>query len=206
MPTVKKSKTVSARQRKSKKRCGPRQSVEDALFDRIIVGLIMRTADEFDGVPAYVLNPGLEGAAVLELDGTRTRPAFITFHPTCEALLRRDAGFEGDLVPFWIGRFIAFTENDVVFGWTMLKDSVLRMRIIGFDYSLVGDVHGEDFAAYADRVPADLRIARALLSDVLQGVLSALNRSTGFNIHFENMQGIDPGLGAHAFSSKGGDA
>lgn len=177
-----------------------------ALMDRILVGLdVMSDPDEFGtNVAMYVLNPGLRGEELM-IGARRIHPAFMLFDGKRDALMRQRTGIEGDVVPFWMGRFTALTEDDLLFGWMTVDSRGVVVRVVGFDYSLIGELHGDDFAEYIGGLPRALRIPRMLVSECLKLALVRATERANCDFHFEDMQGIDPGPGL-SYTSAGGDA
>lgn len=201
-----KSRKPTRAQKKSRAKKSSCTALERALLDRMLIGMGMR--DQVDlqvgYVSAYILNPNVRGPAKLVVEEAATWPAFIGLLARADGFFMKRLGIEPpyELLPFWIGRFIAATEEDLLFGWTYTSSdrSDFHVKVLGLEYDLAESALGIPQMLRADRIP------RSLVIDTLDVCFGILTRGLGGTYDIEQMQGIDSASVSDAFTAPGGEA
>jgi hypothetical protein len=180
-----------------------KKSVRRALLDRIIIGLGKTDIpDVGDGrVAVYVLNPDIRGSQKLTVCDATTWPAFDRLYVQHdERMLGRLGVSLSSLVLFWMCRFLAYTEKDVVFGYIFASDDRSRfcMRTLAFDYKLAIDLFGLSVAGLEE-----VSISRSLLMEMLNVCVGLISTGTGVLFDIVHSQAVDPGV-EQTFPSGGG--
>lgn len=178
------------------------------MMDRILIGMAMMSRSASPNyVLAYILNPAVRGSDKLVVHEASTYPAFVELAAARDAQMCAKISIAAaDIIPFWMGRFIALTESDVVFGWTFTDKRVWTAKTLGFDYRLIEELYGESFARFINGVPHAHRIRRDHLADHMDAMLHLIAAGTDSAHQYIDMQAVDPGVGSTSYMSRGGSA
>ncbi len=173
------------------------------LVDRVLIGLLMQTPPIVDDgcVAAYILNPGVRGPRKLTVRESSTWPVFdslaVTYDDRMLSTLRIK---ESELVPFWMRRFIASTEEELMFGYMFtpgLDRYRLEVKTLSFDYKLASELFGGP--------PERLKIPKERVLEAVGTCVDVMAEGTGSQFKFTYSYAVDPGPDGWV-ESKGGEA
>jgi hypothetical protein len=202
-----------ARSKKKKKKAGNKQSLETfltpdqkKLFDRILIGLgVSDDVDIREGfVPIYILNPSAKGSRKRVSGNCSTWPAFGLVGAHNDEMMRAKLGIDHDeveLVPFWMSRFLAATDEGLLIGYTFcpVDRSSFIIATMEIDYTLAEKMFGSS----PGEIHRDLQIDEVVVA--IRACAEVIKHSSGVPFAMKHVALLD--VGPDAFiQSKGGDA
>ena len=182
------------KRKKPKKQKQP--SMQRQLTDRVVIGIGIRPQPIVDDgvVAAYALNPGIRGPRKLTAHGSSTWPAFGRLRIAYDDHMRRMLSVkESELVPFWMRRFVASTEEELMYGYMFtpgLDRHRFEVKILSFDYKLASELFGGP--------PGRLKISpipKDLVLETIKACVGLLADWTGSQFKLICSYAVDPGPG-----------
>lgn len=192
------------KRKKPKKQKQP--AVQRELIDRVLIGMRMQAEPIGDDgfVATYILNPGIRGPRKLTVYESSTWPAFESLEVFYDDQMRKKLNIqESELMPFWMKRFVALTEEGLIFGYMRTPDLDryrFEVKTLSFDYELTREVFGE-FSESLKRTS----ISKELVLGTIETCVGLLAEGTGSQFKLTNSYVVDPGPGGW-FGTKGGTA